>query len=350
MKKKKKNRKNRYIALILIIAVIAAGGFLLRKPLTVLAFDLFLSDKVENTLQAKSYQPLTEEDSNSLKPETIAYKSDPFSIMLLGTDQRATETARSDTMIYAVVRPEDYKVLLISIPRDTYTEIIGHKGNEKDKITHAYAFGGAQMAKDTLEALLGHEIQYYATINFQGVKDVVDALGGLPLPIKKTIENKGADHEKFTIEGGKALYNGEESLNYVRYREDSDFNRTKRQQVFLDVLANKMLSLNQINKVSDLLNILGDNFKTDMQPSMITDLAKKFIGGKEADISSFTVMGEGTRIDGVYYDLVDEEDLNEAKTMIDNWMNAATPADQLIEPGKASEALEPKASATAAAQ
>jgi len=341
-----KKMKKRYIALIVVL-VIAAGAFLFRKPLAVLAFDLFLADQVERTLEEQSYVPLVREDT-AVKPEPVVYKNDPFSVMLLGTDQRDDEPARSDTIIYAVVRPEDSKVLLISIPRDSYTEIIGHNDNKKDKITHAYAFGGQQMAKDTLEALLGHDVQYYATINFQGLKDAVDAIGGVPLPIQKDIVNKGKDHEKFTIVGGKSSYGGVDALNYVRYREDSDFNRTKRQQVFLDVVANKMLSINQIGNIPDLLQIMGDNFTTDMQPSMIISLAKKFMTGKEMDISSFTVMGEGTRIDGLFYDIVNEEDLNEAKLMIDNWMNAGTPLDQLIEPGKAENALKP--TATAAAQ
>ncbi|WP_228745352.1 LCP family protein [Paenibacillus sp. S150] len=346
--KKLKKMKTRYIVLIAALVVIIGGGLLFQKPLAVLAFDLFLSDRVENKLAQESYQPLVNDSTTTVKPEPVVYKSDPFSLMLLGTDQRENETARSDTMIYAVVRPEDYKILLISIPRDTYTEIIGHDGNKKDKITHAYAFGGQQMAKDTLENLLGHDIQYYATINFQGLKDAVDAIGGVPLPIKKDIVNKGKDHEKFTIEGGKSNYNGEEALNYTRYREDSDFNRTKRQQVFIDVVANKMLSISQIGNIPELLDIMGDNFKTDIAPSTITSLAKKFMGGKDMDISSFTVMGEGERIDGIYYDIVDEEDLTEAKAMIDNWMNASTPIGQLIEPGKAQNALEP--AATAAAQ
>ncbi|WP_379137689.1 LCP family protein [Paenibacillus sp. sgz500958] len=341
-----KKMKKRYIALIIVL-VIAAGAFLFRKPLAVLAFDLFLSDQVEQTLEENSYVPLTPEES-TVKPEPIVYKNDPFSIMLLGTDQRDNEPARSDTIIYGVVRPEDSKVLLVSIPRDTYTEIIGHKDNKKDKITHAYAFGGQQMAKDTLEALIDHDVQYYATINFKGLKDAVDAIGGVPLPIQKDIVNKGKDHEKFTILGGKKSYSGEEALNYVRYREDSDFARTKRQQVFLDVVANKMLSFNQIGNIPELLEIMGDNFTTDMKPSMIIDLAKKFMTGKKMDISSFTVMGEGTRIDGVFYDLANEEDLSEAKLMIDNWLNAGTPIDQLIEPGKAENALQP--TATAAAQ
>ncbi|KUP20838.1 transcriptional regulator [Paenibacillus sp. DMB5] len=338
--------KKRYIALI-AVAVIILGGFLFQKQLAVLAFDLFLSDRVEAKLEKESYVPLVKDSQTAVKPEPVVFKSDPFSLMLLGTDQRGNETARSDTMIYAVVRPEDYKLLLISIPRDTYTEIIGHRDNKKDKITHAYAFGGQQMAKDTLEALLGHDIQYYATINFQGLKDAVDAIGGVPLPIKKDIVNKGADHEKFTIVGGKSNYSGEEALNYTRYREDSDFNRTKRQQVFIDVVANKMLSISQIGKIPELLDIMGENFKTDMEPSLIISLAKKFMGGKDMDISSFTVMGEGKKIDGVYYDIVDEEDLSEAQAMIDNWMNASTPVSQLIEPGKAANALEPKATATA---
>jgi anionic cell wall polymer biosynthesis LytR-Cps2A-Psr (LCP) family protein len=80
---------------------------------------------------------------------------------------------------------------------------------------------------------------------------------------------KGKDHEKFTIKGGKSNYNGEEALNYTRYREDSDFNRTKRQQVFIDVVANKMLSISQIGNIPELLDIMGDNFKTNIQPSMI---------------------------------------------------------------------------------
>lgn len=341
--------KKRYIALVVLL-VIAAGAYLFRKPIAVLAFDMFLADRVEQKLQTDSYKPLDEPkpvDDTKVKPEPIAMKNDPFSVMLLGTDQRNNETARSDTLIYAVVRPADYKLLLVSIPRDTYTEIVGYKDGRKDKINHAFAFGGAKMSKDTLEELLDHEIEYYATINFQGLKDAVDAIGGVPLPIKKDIVNKGRDHEKFTIKGGKSNYSGEEALNYVRYREDSDFNRTKRQQVFLDVVANKMLSINQIGNITELLDIMGQNFQTDMEPSMIIDLAKRFMGGKEMDISSFTVLGEGKRIDGLYYDIVNEEDLEKAQSMIDNWMNAATPVDQLIEPGKAANALEPQATKTA---
>lgn len=325
-----KKRTKIYISIAVAIFLVAGSALAFRKELAVMAFDLFLSKQVESSLQ-KSYQPLDSQDRMPLIPaEPVVYQNKPFSVLLLGSDQRKNEPGRSDTLIYAVARPKDSKVLLISIPRDTYTEIVG-KG-KKDKITHAYAFGGEQMSKNTVEAFLDHKVDYYATINFQGLKDAVNALGGVELPIQKDIVNKGYDHEKFTVKANKPIYNGEEVLNYVRYREDSDFNRTKRQQVFLDAVANRMLHLNQISKIPDLLDIMGDNFHTDMQPKFIIDLAKQVLTGSDAQISSYTIMGEGMRIGGIYYDEPNQKDVKKAKALIDSWKNPDTPSDQLMLP------------------
>ncbi|MDU5946814.1 MAG: LCP family protein, partial [Paenibacillus macerans] len=231
------------------VLIIGAGAYVFRKPLAIMAFDLFLSGQVEKQLQ-ESYAPL----GGETEPQQVAQEQglEPFTMLLLGVDQRDKEPARSDTMIYAVVRPEEEKVLLISIPRDTYTEIVG-KGS-MDKINHAYAFGGEKMAKDTVENLLGYPADYYAAINFHGLREIVDALGGIELPITKDIVNKEKYHEKFTIKAGKPLYSGEEALNYVRYREDSDFERTKRHQVFLNAMVNRMLKLDQVTKIPELMN------------------------------------------------------------------------------------------------
>lgn len=319
-------RKILYITLAAVV-LIGGLGYLFRAQLAVMAFDLFMSEKVESSLQ-KTYKPLHSDQT----PEPVVLQSEPFSIMLLGSDQREDEPARSDTMILAVVRPKESNVLLVSIPRDTYVDIIGK--DKKDKITHAFAFGGHQMAKDTMEAFLDEEIDYYASINFQGLKDVVDAMGGVELPIGKDIVNKGKDHEKFTVEANKPIYSGEEALNYVRYREDSDFNRTKRQQVFLDAAAKRLMQIDQIGKVPELIDIMGENFQTDMQPKFIIDLAKQLLTGGKPEMTSFTIMGEGMRLNGVYYNDADDEDVTEARQMIDNWMNPATPEDQLMKPEK----------------
>lgn len=324
-----KKRTKSYTIVAIVLVLILAGAFTFRKSLAVLAFDIFLSDQVENTLQEKSYKPL-KEDVTTPKAEPIALHSKPFSVLLLGTDQRDNEPARSDTMIYAVVRPKESKVLLVSIPRDTYTEIIGR--GKKDKINHSYAFGGQQMAKDTMEALLDHTIDYYTTINFAGLKDAVDAIGGIELPIQKDIVNKAADHEKFTIKANQLVYDGTDALNYVRYREDSDFNRTKRQQVFLDQVAKKMMNVNQLANIPELLDIMGTNLQTNMQPKFIIDLAKQLLTGSELQISSYTVMGENMRLNGISYEKVNEDDLHFAQDLIDNWMNQSTSTYSLLMP------------------
>jgi LCP family protein required for cell wall assembly len=324
-----RKRTKSYTIIAIVLVLILAGAYTFRKSLVVLAFDMFLSDQVEKTLEEKSYKPL-EEDLVTPKVEPIAVQIKPFSVLLLGTDQREDEPARSDTMIYAVIRPKESKVLLVSIPRDTYTEIVG-KG-KKDKINHAFAFGGHQMAKDTMEALLDQELDYYAAINFEGLRDAVDAIGGVELPIQKDIVNKGADHEKFTIKANQSIYSGTDALNYVRYREDSDFNRTKRQQVFLDQMAKKMMNFNQIANIPQLLDVMGSNLQSNMQPKFMIDLTKQLLTGSEVQITSYTVMGANMRLNGVSYEEANEEDLKFAQDLIDNWMNNATSTYQLLMP------------------
>ncbi|MGG6310447.1 LCP family protein [Paenibacillus macerans] len=326
---KKMNRGKKALIALAVLLVVGVGAYLFRKPLAVMAFDLFLSGKVEQTLE-RSYSPLEGEETKPVVQEQ-EQGTKPFSALLLGVDQRNNEPARSDTMIYAVVRPEEARVLLISIPRDTYTEIVGK--DKEDKINHAYAFGGEKMAKDTVENFIGYPVDYYAAINFQGLREIVDALGGIELPITETIVNKQADHEKFTIEAGKPLYDGTEALNFVRYREDSDFNRTKRHQVFLNAIVDRMLKLDQVTKIPELMNMMGDNFKTDLPPSQIIDLSKQvLLGEQHPQIDGFTIMGEGMRINGVYYDKANEEDVDFAKEMIDNWLNPDTETTELITP------------------
>lgn len=323
--KKKRSRLKGLLITLLVLIIVGAGAYTFRKPLALMAFDLFLSGQVEEKLE-KSYSPIDGE-----KPKPVAAKqTEPFTALLLGVDQRDNEPARSDTLIYAVVRPEDSKVLLVSIPRDTYTEIVGR--DKSDKINHAYAFGGAKMSKDTVANFLGYPADYYAAINFEGLREVVDELGGIELPIDKDIVNKHKDHEKFTIKAGKPLYDGQEALNFVRYREDSDFNRTKRHQIFLSALVDRMLKLDQIGKIPDLMNMLGENFKTDMTPSFIIDLSKQLLTNQAPQISGFTIMGEGMRKNGVYYIQANEEDLTFAEQLIENWSDPKTKTEDLLNP------------------
>ncbi|MFC5469398.1 LCP family protein [Cohnella suwonensis] len=320
------------IASFMTLVVAAGLIYANRGALSALGYDLFLSDKVEASFQ-DSYQPL---EGRPVVEEPQV--SEPFSMLLLGVDARAKERGRSDTIIYTVVRPNDGKVLMVSIPRDTYAEIVGK--DTQDKITHAYAFGGAEMAVNSVEKLLDAKVDHYATINFQGFVKVVDTLGGISLPIGKDIVNKGADHEKFTVEANKPSYTGVEALNYVRYREDAggDMARTERNRAFIEALMHKASSLQQWDKIPEVLDIVGDNFSTDLPPSAMNSLAKQFLQTGH-EIKSYTLKGEGKRMgtDNLWYFAADEQDLDAVRATIALWTNPNTPEDQLIVPGEKDE-------------
>lgn len=338
-KKKPKTKKNKgraWLIALCVVLVLGLGGFIFRKELMVLAFDTFLAGTVKEALD-ESYVPIDQPGKGGGEEQELTVAEltkEPFSVLLLGTDQREDEIARTDSIIYSVVRPVDNKVLLISIPRDSYVKMVGTptiKGTRSEtKINAAYAYGGAQMSVDTVEALLEHDVDYYATINFNGLKDVVNAMGGVELPITETIENKQADHEKFTIEANKPIYDGTEALNYVRYREDSDFKRTERHRIFLKQMLNRMKSVENLTKIPELIGIAGQNFKTNMTSDFMLSLAKTVImSDATPSISSHMLQGEGVSRDAWYYEL-DDEDLEETIESINKWLDPSSTAADLI--------------------
>ncbi|WP_051287442.1 LCP family protein [Paenibacillus taiwanensis] len=314
-----------------LAALLMLSVFVFRKQLAVFTFDVLMSGVVENKLN-ESYMPI--EGREEIDRNT----TEPFSVLLLGVDQRNDEIGRADTIIYAIVRPLDNKILFVSIPRDTYADIVGH--GSADKLNHAYAFGsvkdnragGPQMTMATVSKLLEQDIDHYATINFEGFKDVVNTMGGVKLPIYEDIVNKAVVHDKFHIKANKPLYNGLEALNYVRYREDSDMNRTERQRIFLKALMDRAIEVQQISKITALMDIMGSNFTTDMKPRYIIELAKTmFQAESPPTISSYMLHGEGKRMDNVWYYIPEEEDIQYIKTLTKEWLNPLTaPAELLI--------------------
>lgn len=328
------SRKGKWLIAILTFVIVAGiAGYYNRTALALWGFDAFLSKKVEKKLE-NSYKPL----EGRPVPQPVVYKKeDPFSLLLLGVDQRDKEIGRSDTMIYAVIRPADGAILMISIPRDTYTEIVGKEAKSgdiyEDKITHAYAFGGAKMSVETVEKLFGAKVDHYATINFTGFRDVIDAMGGIALPITEDLVNKEADHEKFVVKAGQDLYNGKDALNFVRYREDAggDTSRSGRHQVFLNAIMDKAAQVGQWSQIPELIDIMGKNFSTDLTPEHMIDLAKNMLQSDNRTIYSHTLKGEGRRLTdhGIWYFFADEDDLASSKGLIEAWLNPATQKDQL---------------------
>ncbi|SDX00057.1 LCP family protein [Paenibacillus sp. CF384] len=327
MQPRKSQRSYKWLAAVLVIVVLAGTvGYFNRNALAMWGFDVFLSGKVKDELE-NSYQPL-----DGHEPVKTTYKpEEPFSMLLLGVDQRDKEVGRSDTMIYTVIRPKDGAILMVSIPRDTYVDIVGKttkSGNQwEDKITHAYAFGGAKMSVETVERLFNNTIDHYATINFTGFREVIDAMGGIALPITEDLVNDDPDHEKFVVKAGKELYNGTEALNFVRFREDAggDTSRAGRHQQFLNAIMTKASHVQQWTKIPELISIMGENFTTDLTPQHMIDLAKSMLQSDNRTIYSHTLKGNGHRKvnHGAWYYFADEEDLAATQQLIKAWLDPA---------------------------
>ncbi len=132
-------------------------------PAPSLRFRRYVYHKASQTMKEVQVQVPVKA---SVETEKAVEQKKGLSFLLLGVDQRKNETGRSDTIIVVTIDPKTNKSQMISIPRDLKTEIIGNGSN--DKINHAYAFGGPQMALDTVSHLLDIRLDYFAEINLEG--------------------------------------------------------------------------------------------------------------------------------------------------------------------------------------
>ena len=294
-------------------------GVLLVLVIGVTAFATKIYFDVKGSVD-KTYETVERQETGVSRKEEVNLKNkDSFSILLLGVDTGdlgRTETGRSDAIMVATVSPEDNKTQVISIPRDTYMEIVGY--GTFDKINHAYAFGGPAMSMDSLEKYLDIPIDHYAAINLKGIQDLVDAVGGV------TVNNDLA----FTIDGipfdiGQIELNGEEALAFVRMRYDDpngDYGRQERQRLVIQGIMQKLISINSMTKYQSILDALSDNMKTDMDFSTMQTIALDYRDAFST-IQMDQLQGEGFMQDGVSYQRVSDEELARVQTELKDQMN-----------------------------
>jgi LCP family protein required for cell wall assembly len=205
----------------------------------------------------------------SVETEKAVEQKKGLSFLLLGVDQRKNETGRSDTIIVVTIDPKTNTSQMISIPRDLKTDIIGNGSN--DKINHAYAFGGPQMALDTVSHLLKIRIDYFAEIKLAGFTDLVNAVDGVR--VKNDIN---FSYYEMKFPKGELLLNGKEALAYARMRHDDprgDFGRQIRQRQVVQAVADKMTEDFSIRRFNAILDALGKNVKTNVPFSVARTVA-----------------------------------------------------------------------------
>lgn len=227
-----------------------------------------------------------------------ATNNDPLNVLIIGSDARNGESARSDTLILMHVHFSNQKVYFISIPRDTRVYI---PNQGIGKINAAFSYGGAALAIKTVEEFLSVNLNHYAVVDFQGFKQMVDTLGGITVDVKEPINDRSYSY-RMHIPKGKIKMNGSMALNYVRYRHgDSDFKRAERQQNFIKSLAKEVLTVKALTKLPALVNILNKNIETDMSKREMLSLGGFLRTVKDKQIETITVPGVPKTINGQSY-------------------------------------------------
>ncbi|EPM6890367.1 LCP family protein [Enterococcus faecalis] len=268
---------------------------------------------------SKSMDKTYETVERSKKSQVNLNNKEPFSVLLLGIDtgdDGRVEQGRSDTTIVATVNPRDKQTTLVSLARDTYVDIPGQ--GKQDKLNHAYAFGGASLAMDTVENYLNIPINHYVSINMAGLKELVNAVGGIEVNNNLTFSQDGYD---FTI--GKISLDGEQALSYSRMRYEDpngDYGRQERQRKVIEGIVQKVLSLNSVSNYQEILTAVSDNMKTDLS---FDDMKKIAIDYRSAfgKVKQDQLQGTGFMQDGVSYQRVDEQELTRVQQELKNQLN-----------------------------
>ncbi|SDO06158.1 LCP family protein [Alkalicoccus daliensis] len=283
--------------------LIIAGSLFLLLLVIGGGYAYYLYDSVRDTIDSDMHVTLERDKSDKRDMEVNMDNEDPVSFLLLGVDAEESTSGRTDTMMVVTVNPNDESMRMVSLPRDTRMEIVG-KGI-MDKVNHAYAFGGADMAMDSVENYFDIPIDYFVTVNMSGFKDMVDALGGV------TVDNNFEFNQSgYTFNEGQVELDGDQALAFSRMRkEDSrgDLGRNDRQRQVVNAMISEGAQFSSITRVQDILGAVGSNVVTNMNFDNITDLMQNYSSARNNQ-ETMEVTGEGATIDGIWYLLVSDEE------------------------------------------
>jgi LCP family protein required for cell wall assembly len=265
------------ITTLIFVAFAAAVGFSIGVASRFAIFDIFFS--------LTPTAPLIQEAN----------------ILLLGADGSNELGHRSDTVMVLHINSEKKEASVISIPRDTLAVI---PGRGLDKINHAFAYGGAELSRQTVEGLLHISIPYYVVVNLSGIESLIDDIGGVTINVEKRmyyIDYAGG--LDIDLKPGVQKLNGKQVMGYLRFRHtDGDFARIGRQQNFLKDLASELMKKDNLLKSPNAFLQLLSCVETNLNSREILGLTLTMRGAYELGQVYMTMIpGTDLMLDKIYY-------------------------------------------------
>lgn len=290
-----------FIALLSLIALIGVMGY---------SYYQF------NQSFEKVYNPQVEKEIVKVREEEVSVGEDSISILALGIDTGEFDRSgggRSDIMMVMTYNPSTDKAIMTSIPRDTYTEIVGRGTN--DKLNHAYAFGGVPMAVNSVQNLLDIPIDYFVTVDMGGFEEIVDHFGGLMISPLETFDQEGYSFQQ----GVSQVMDGRTTLQYIRNRftEKGDYGRQERARQVISALVEKSISIEGIANLPNLITTFADYVETNIKLDEIQSLGVRSKNIMD-NLEVLQLVGRSEMIDGVAYEVIEPDSLEAVKKELKN--------------------------------
>lgn len=243
------------------------------------------------------------QDNEMLSSSKEKSLTEPFSVLIMGVDSaqdglKANQAFNGDTLILVTFNPTTLTATMFSIPRDMYVPIACNH-NRYNKINSSAAYGSSCVI-NTIKQMTGIDIDYYLKVNFTGVVQLIDALGGVTVDVEEPDFNYDNNHKGQVCEQdsnrnyvnlicmntGIQTLNGEQALAYARCRHlyaTSDIARTQHQQQLIEAAAQKLKTINSIEDFEKILNAVSNNIETNITPEQIMSF---YTVGKDMLLSS----------------------------------------------------------------
>jgi LCP family protein required for cell wall assembly len=233
----------------------------------------------------------------------------PLNVLVLGVDESPeseVEGSRTDTIMLVQVVPGTGEVKLLSVPRDLLVEI---EPGVEDRINSAYSYGGIEQTMSALQGYARVPIEHYAVVDFEGFRDVINAMGGVEMDVEDEIP------PKYGIKDGLQTLNGAQALFYARYRKTAggDLDRIERQQRLVAALRSKALGWDTVNRLPEIGRVMNRNVETNLSFDQGLAFGRLLISrGRNAQMTSAQLKGTPRTLENGNQVLVPNQEANEA--------------------------------------